>query len=89
MSSVYDDVTVVGGPSRNVADHGLGKSTDKNGSPLKQGFDRKTTAGFVDVVDYMQESRPFVVPIGRDGLIAALGKLDQRLKEVSGIRPRY
>lgn len=38
---------------------------------------------FATTVDYMAEDRPFFVKIGKDGLIAALEKLNHLLIEVS------
>ncbi|KAI0918484.1 hypothetical protein AcW1_009637 [Taiwanofungus camphoratus] len=39
-----------------------------------------STGNFVKAEDYMSGDRPFLVSIGRDGLIAALQKLDAQLK---------
>jgi hypothetical protein len=84
MSSVYDDATVVGGPSRNLYDQGSKSSPDKDRiDSMKPSSGRKPTIGLVDVSDYMQESRSFIVPIGKDGLVAAIAKLDKQLQEVN------
>lgn len=46
-----------------------------------------STGNFVKAEDYMSGDRPFLVSIGRDGLIAALQKLDAQLKNVSAPPP--
>jgi hypothetical protein len=56
------------GPKR--AGDGYGKSTQKIGND------------FVATVDYTVEERPFFVPIGKAGVIAALEKLDRQLVQV-------
>ena len=38
---------------------------------------------FVATMDYTLEERPFFIRIGKDGVIAALEKLDQQLVQVS------
>ncbi len=38
---------------------------------------------FATTLDYMSEDRPFFVKIGKEGLIAALDKLDRQLVQVS------
>lgn len=56
------------GPKR--AGDGYGKSSQKIGND------------FVATVDYTVEERPFFVPIGKAGVIAALEKLDRQLVQV-------
>jgi hypothetical protein len=47
-----------------------------------QGFTGKTRMSEFTTVDYTVEERPFFIPIGKDGVIAALEKLDRQLQEV-------
>ena len=49
--------------------------TSKEPRPPKQN-------NFVDNVDYALKERAFFVPIGKDGVIAALEKLDRQLTQV-------
>ena len=42
-----------------------------------------TQSNFVDNVDYALKERAFFVPIGKDGVIGALEKLDHQLVEVN------
>ncbi|KAF8969857.1 hypothetical protein BDZ97DRAFT_2055545 [Flammula alnicola] len=48
--------------------------------PSRHGFTSKSPNDFT-TVDYTVEERPFFIPIGKDGVIAALEKLDQQLRE--------
>lgn len=86
--SVTDNTTVVGGPSSAIGDADFLKkmplptaasnhlSTSHPGSKM-----------FVGGADYFDTNRHFFVKIGKDGLIAALNKLDKELQEVM-TRPR-
>ena len=44
------------------------------------------SANFAAQVNYMEDERPFFVKIGKDGLIAALQKLDRQLRNVRTFR---
>lgn len=80
MSSVGDATTVVDGTT-SAAPHFNGKAaiSEEPHKPQRE----YTTANFATAVDYMEEERPFFVKIGKDGLIAALQKLDRQLRAVS------
>jgi hypothetical protein len=86
------DTTVVGGPS-SVANRADLK--DRNSVPRfgnEGDFMKPSSADhkrgklpvndFVRAADYMLEEREFFVSIGKDGLIAALQKLDKQLEDV-------
>jgi hypothetical protein len=84
MTSVFGDNTTVVGLGEahvsfdgNVHDRSSGKSKEKPSLIL-------STANIDDFisVDYALEERPFFVPIGKDGIVAALQKLDRQLKNV-------
>ena len=45
--------------------------------------DSPKNSNFVETADYLKTDRPFFVSIGKDGLIAALQKLDGQLQNVS------
>ena len=79
MSSVAEGSTVIGDRDFN---HRLDpvQSTSKNQNSLEK---RKAppTNDFI-TSDYSLEDRPFFVPIGKDGVIAALQKLDRELLQV-------
>ncbi|KAF9475052.1 hypothetical protein BDN70DRAFT_884159 [Pholiota conissans] len=51
-----------------------------------QGFTGKTRMNDFTTVDYTVEERPFFIPIGPDGVIAALEKLDRQLQEAGRTR---
>jgi hypothetical protein len=78
--SNFDDSTVVGGPA-----YGKTPREDIFTKPAPNGYTghlRPTnTSTFVKALDYTAEDRPFFVNIGKDGLIAALQKLDRQLQE--------
>ena len=85
MSSVGDATTVVEGhaPTSSYHAHGNGKARfHHEESALKKPQRELSAANFVAAVDYMEEERPFFVKIGKDGLIAALQKLDRQLRNV-------
>ena len=95
MSSVGDATTVVEGHATTASyyghpSHHNGKPRylSEDGATLKKpshrgGVDRELSVGnFATAVDYMEEDRPFFVKIGKDGLIAALQKLDGQLRNV-------
>ena len=88
--SIGDNTTVVGGPSsvanradlkeRNSIRFGNEGDFMKPSSPDKKG--KLPVNDFVRAADYMLEEREFFVSIGKDGLIAALQKLDKQLEDV-------
>ncbi|KAI0717062.1 hypothetical protein C8Q76DRAFT_617747 [Earliella scabrosa] len=82
MSSVGDATTVVDG-SAHYREHTNGHSFKAPIDEVPQKPRRReyaSPANFATAVDYMEEERPFFVKIGKDGLIAALQKLDRQLR---------
>ena len=83
-----DNSTVVGDPSPHIPtakdhlDDGFHSSTSNGHVKGKAKLDE-----FITTADYMSTDRPFFVPIGKDGLIAALQKLDAQLVKVRTICP--
>jgi hypothetical protein len=84
-----DADTVVGGPSYPVKHRGLKKS-----DPIDESFDSSNSTPprkgvslheFSKTADYALEERPFFVPVGKDGIIAALEKIDRQLRNVSTV----
>lgn len=79
MSSLGDGTTVVDGHVSTVVS-GNGKARFEE--PFKPSAHKASAANFVSALDYMEEDRQFFVKIEKDGLIAALQKLDRQLKNV-------
>lgn len=82
-----DADTVIGGPSYPVKHRGLKKS-----DPIDESFDSTNSThprkgvslhDFSKTADYALEERPFFVPVGKDGIIVALEKIDRQLRNVS------
>lgn len=84
-----DNSTVVGDPSpplpttKGHLDDGFHSSTSNGHAKGKAKLDE-----FITTADYMSTDRPFFVPIGKDGLIAALQKLDAQLIKVCTTSPK-
>ncbi|KAI0821860.1 band 7 domain-containing protein [Trametes gibbosa] len=78
MSLFGDGTTVVDGPVSSVQSSGNGKMRFEE--PSKPSHSKSSAANFSATVDYTEEERPFFVKIQKDGLIAALQKLDRQLK---------
>jgi hypothetical protein len=87
--SLADNVTVVGGPSGST----YGPKDDLKSPHLRSGTlsDDKVLRGkgvsvanaeLVRNIDFITENRPFLIPIDKAGLIAALQKLDRQLQNV-------
>jgi len=77
MSTSYGDAsTVVGGADHHHLKHA---ETSKEARRTHHAIQNN----FVDNVDYALKERAFFVPIGKDGVIAALEKLDTQLVQVS------
>ncbi len=87
-SSVTGNTTVVGGPLSHIGETDY--LTDGRPSPTYKPSATKTKAGlsnsspqpFGETADYLEQEHPFCVSIGKDGLIAALGRLDEQLRRV-------
>lgn len=83
-SNFGDNNTVVGDPSYKRQDEAFTKepfpykpSTSRTGVTSKGPAQNEFTT-----TDYTLEERPFFVPIKKDGVIAALNKLNKQLLEV-------
>jgi hypothetical protein len=75
-TSVADNTTIVGDREYTRKDDFLkqsASSTSKGKAPVHD---------FLSVDDVSMEDRPFFIPIGKDGLIAALQRLDDQLIKV-------
>ncbi|KAL1948779.1 hypothetical protein VTO73DRAFT_10585 [Trametes versicolor] len=80
MSSLGDGTTVVDGHVSTVVS-GNGKARfEEPFKPSAHKASAASAANFVSALDYMEEDRQFFVKIEKDGLIAALQKLDRQLK---------
>lgn len=83
MSSFGEGTTIVDGttsvPPPSHYHQTNGKARFAEGPEKPQG---SSSANFAAAVDYMEEERLFFVKIGKDGLIAALQKLDRQLRAV-------
>ena len=83
MSSVGDATTVVeSSPSRYHHNRNGKARIDEEPDFIKSAHPKGLSTNFAAAVDYMEEERPFFVKIGKDGLIAALQKLDRQLRSV-------
>lgn len=87
---VGEGTTVVGGPATHLSPASV-DNRDKDS--LHKGADGSATlrkpsvhvnSNFVHTVDYLETERPFFISIGKDGLIAALQKLDRQLQNSTG-----
>ena len=78
------DTTVVGGPSSAIGDADFLKKTPQlsNDVPSNRSTSNPGHRMFVSDTDYLDTNRHFFVKIGKDGLIAALNKLDKELQQV-------
>lgn len=82
MTSTADNSTVVGD-----LDYTLRKGPSENNKAGKRRLEpesvKSNLESFVLTNDYALEDQPFFVPIGKDGLLAALQKLNKQLVHVS------
>jgi len=80
--SVAGATTVVGGdlPSTLGKDLGAHFHVDSFGSGTGKSREERRSPPFVIAADYTDESRPFFVKIGKDGVIPALQKLDTEMR---------
>jgi hypothetical protein len=81
-SDFGDGATVIEGatPSQAYAHGGRGKGVETS-SPAKTSGLRDSST-FAKTTDYFSEERPFVVIIGKNGVIGALRELDEQLRNV-------
>lgn len=89
--SVADGTTVVVGPASiaNRKELSRERSDDfpaKSYAPITDGVSKAKASSGHDFskVDFAIEDRPFFVPVGKDGITAALQKLDRQLHQVGG-----
>lgn len=87
MSTVYADGNTIVGDDH-FADHlkpsgnNIKDVGPRAGTVIGKSVQPKSTNDFVATTDYTLEERSFFVPIGKNGLISALEKLDQQLIQV-------
>ncbi|KNZ71567.1 hypothetical protein J132_08625 [Termitomyces sp. J132] len=96
MSTVYADATTVFGGDQDTFTDGFKPSTSsikpkdldhrQAGAGLGKSAQPKLVNDFIATTDYTLEERPFFFPIGKDGLIAALEKLDKQLVQVCSMK---
>jgi hypothetical protein len=80
MTSVLVEGTTVVGDSFKAGDS---SDTTQSLKPPGAGKGRDYASEFTATKDYTLEERPFFVRIGKNGVIAALEKLDQQLDQAS------
>jgi hypothetical protein len=77
--SIGDSTTVVGRPSGYRIELEQSYTKPSNVGDTKH---HRVGHNFVKATDYTEEEKPFFVKIGKDGLTAALHKLDTQLRSV-------
>jgi regulator of protease activity HflC (stomatin/prohibitin superfamily) len=89
-SNFGDNSTVVGDPVYKQSEETMSKGTYSPGKHHMHGVtgvhSGKARMSEFTTVDYTVEERPFFVPIGKDGVIAALEKLDRQLQDAGRTR---
>lgn len=80
MTSIGDNTTVVG--ERDAFKRERKEYSKDRNYPSSGPSHAPADKAFLHTVDYTLEERPFFVPIGKGGLIAALQRLDKQLIEV-------
>lgn len=84
MTSLFGEATTVVGDNFNTDSRGdkdfLSKASVSPVRPSTKGKDK--VDDFVATMDYTLEERPFFIRIGKDGIVAALEKLDVQLLAV-------
>ncbi|PSS37450.1 hypothetical protein PHLCEN_2v657 [Hermanssonia centrifuga] len=83
--SFADNTTVVGGPLSTLGDSSYLQSLKKPTANGKSTANDGPSGASFQTAEYMNTERPFFVTIGKDGLIAALQKLDLELRNVSSL----
>ena len=86
-ASVTGNTTVVGGRLSHIGEtdylaNGHPSPTQKPVTSVKGGFANAAKQPFGEAADYLSQQRPFCVSIGKEGLIVALKKLDEQLRQV-------
>ncbi|KAL0071611.1 hypothetical protein AAF712_001468 [Marasmius tenuissimus] len=79
MSSVAEGSTVIG--DREFSNHRLSPVPSTSKIHKSSGKPRVPDTSEFITSDYSLEDRPFFIPIGKDGVIAALQKLDKELQQ--------
>lgn len=89
MTSVFGENTTVVGEAFKAGDEpsfsskeNAAKATASGRLPSAGKGKEKADDFFATSMDYTLEERPFFIRIGKDGVIAALEKLDQQLVQV-------
>lgn len=84
MTSVFGEASTVVGDSFKPDDSSPFPVKEQTKGPQAVGTSKgkEKTDEFFATMDYTLEERPFFVRIGKDGVIAALEKLDQQLVDV-------
>jgi hypothetical protein len=85
-SDFGDGSTVIEGPTANIGyayarAHGAHAASSR-GKGAESLSPTKTQSTFTKTLDYFSEERPYVVHIGKKGIIGALQELDQHLRQV-------
>jgi len=84
-SDFGDGATAIEGPSASIGyahAHGHVASGSGRGKGAELPFATKSRSTFAKTSDYFAEERPFLVLIGKKGVIGALQELDQHLRTV-------
>jgi hypothetical protein len=84
-SDFGDGATAIEGPSASIGyahAHGHVASGSNRGKGAELSFATKSPSTFAKTSDYFAEERPFLVLIGKKGIIGALQELDQHLRTV-------
>lgn len=82
MASNFGDNSTVIGDAAYKQFNGKESPPPPKAQTSTQGFTGKTRMSEFTTVDYTVEEKPFFIPIGKGGVIAALEKLDRQLQEV-------
>jgi hypothetical protein len=85
MTSNFGDAnTVVGDTSylKRVDESSLNKHSDHSTKYNRGGSKSRSSPDDFITLDHAVEERPFFIPIGHDGVIGALNKLDNQLLQV-------
>jgi hypothetical protein len=84
-SEFGDGTTIIEGPSASIGyahAHGHVASGSSRGKGAELSSFTKSHTTFSKTSDYFSEERPFVVHIGKKGVVGALKELDEHLRTV-------
>ena len=83
LSDFGDGVTVIEGPSASIGyAHAQGHVASGSSRGKGAELSKSSHSTFAKTSDYFSEERPFVVLVGKKGVIGALQELDQLLRTV-------